>query len=189
MKKRIAFIFTMVAISSAFAQTTRPTPPSSVVGPGVRAVNVFAYPVIPVPSTADIQAIATGVVNSACPSGYVLSGGACTAISGFGGVPTAAKLVETFAGRGVVVDWASLGAVQIVIDGANVCTASSAMGPPFCVGKYGPYAATNGYYSLSISPLGVTASSFSQVNQASSTTWTSDQLSAGQAPSTTNIPL
>ncbi len=185
MKRIAASIFLATAVASAVGQVNRPLPPSSV--NNVRAVDSFVYPVVP---TADqIRGYATGVMLSACGAGQVLSGGACVSTSSFGGVPTVAKLVETFAGRSAASAWPQYGTtMQIWIDGTNVCAYAAGLGGAFCVSKYGPFAATNGYYSLSVSPLGITVNQWGgnvDGSIAYTTVWDSSQLSYGQGPGTT----
>lgn len=183
MKRLAASILITVASASAFAQVNRPLPPSSV--HNVRAVNSFVYPVVP--SAADIVSLTMQTARSMCPDGQVLSGGSCVSTSAFGGVPTVAKLIETFAGRSSTSTWNQYSSsVQIWIDGTNVCTYTAGLGGAFCVGKYGPFSATNGYYELQVSPLGIVASraGYSDSSPAYVTSWDSSQLTLGQGPST-----
>jgi hypothetical protein len=183
MKRFALFALIAAACMAAAAQVNRPLPPSSV--NNARAVDSFVYPVVP--STDQIRGIASSVMYSACGAGQVLSGGACVSTSSFGGVPTVAKLVEAFAGRSVGVFWPNIPSnVSIWIDGTNVCTSATNLGGAFCVSKYGPFSATNGYIVLTVSPLGIVVdrAGYSDSSWGYSTVWDSSQLTMGQAPTT-----
>ena len=183
MKSFASTLLITVAAASAHAQVNRPLPPSSV--NNVRAVNSFVYPVVP--SAADITRLSREQLIAMCPAGQVLSGSTCVATSTFGGVPTVAKLVEAFAGRSSTSTWSWYSSnVQIWIDGNNVCTYTPGLGGAFCVGKYGPFSATNGYYELQVSPLGIVAgrAGYGDSSPGYVTSWDSSQLTLGQGPTT-----
>ena len=186
--KRIVTTIILAAAAvtgSALAQVNRPLPPSSV--NNVHAVDSFVYPVVP--SAADISRLSREQLISMCPTGQVLSGSTCVSTNTFGGVPTVAKLVETFAGRSAAAAWPQYSTtMQVWIDGSNVCAYAAGLGGTICVGKYGPFAATNGYFNLSVSPLGITVNQWGGNVDGSivyTTVWDSSQLSYGQGPGTT----
>lgn len=185
MKRLASILLTMIAAATAHAQVNRPLPPSSV--NNVRAVNSFVYPVVP--TDADITRLSREQLIAMCPAGQVLSGSTCVSSSTFGGVPTVAKLVETFAGRSATAAWPYWGTtLQIWIDGNNVCAYPAGLGSgTLCVNKYGPFAAANNYIYLGVSPLGITVAQYGASGDGSvnySTVWDSSQLSYGLGPGT-----